>query len=97
MDRIAARLTTVSSASLANVAFTQRRASDASADPAALTVPRPKTRSLIPIVLIKRSAVPVGEVPASRMGAPGATIKATPTDARSHPMKPVCIVATRRA
>jgi hypothetical protein len=61
MDRIAPRLTTVSSTSLAKVAFIQRYASDSSADCAALTVPKPKTRSLIPIVLIKRRAVAVGD------------------------------------
>jgi hypothetical protein len=95
MERIAARLTTVSSASLAKVAFAQRRASDSSADCEAVTVPRPKTRSRMPIVLIRSRAVPVGDsVPASRIGAPGAIIRATPTVVRSHPMGPVLIAGT---
>ncbi len=95
MDRIAARLTTVSSASLANVAFAQRRVSDSSADCAAVTAPRPKTRSRMPIVLMRSRAAPVGDsVPASRIGAPGAAIRARPTDVRSQPMEPVRIVGT---
>ena len=98
IDRTAARLTTVSSASLAKVAFVQRRASASSADRVANTAPRPRTRSRIPIVLIRRRAAPVGDsVPARRMGAPGATINAIPTDDRSHPIESVPIVATARA
>ena len=60
------------------------------------TSPHPRTRSLMPIVLIRRRAVPVGDrVPARRMGAPGAAIKATPTDVRSHPIEPIPISTTR--
>ena len=96
--RIAARLTTVSRVSLAKVANAQRRTSDSSPACAAFTVPRPKTRSRIPIVLIRRSAVPVGDsVPASRIGAPGATIRATPTDVRSHPIELVRIATMARS
>jgi hypothetical protein len=98
IDRIAARLTTVSSASLAKVAFVQRRASSPSPDRAADTAPRPKTRSRMPIVLIRRRAAPVGDsVPARRMGTPGAAIKAIPTDVRSHPIDSELIVGTTRA
>jgi hypothetical protein len=96
--RIAARLTTVSRESLAKVAKAQRRTSDTSPACAAVTVPRPKTRSRIPIVLIRRSAVPVGDsVPASRIGAPGAAIRAIPTPVRSHPIEPVRIAGIARA
>jgi hypothetical protein len=52
----------------------------------------------MPIVLIRRRAAPVGDsVPARRMGALGATIKAIPTDVRSHPIDSVLIVGTARA
>ena len=34
---------------------------------------------------------------ASRMGAPGATMRTTPTDVRSHPIVPALIVDTARA
>jgi hypothetical protein len=98
IDRMAAKLTTVSSASLAKVAFTQRRVSDWSSDCAADTVPRPSTRSRMPIVLIRRRAALVGDSSlATRMGAPGATMRTAPTDVRSHPIVPVLIVDTARA
>ena len=51
----------------------------------------------MPIVLIRRRAAPVGDsVPAKRIGAPGATIKPTPTDERSHPIVPVPLSAPTR-
>jgi hypothetical protein len=87
IDRIDARLTTVSSASLAKVTFTQRRSWVRSVDRAAERVPIPSTRSRMPIVLIRSKAAPVGDsFPAARIGAPGAAIKAMPTDVRSHPI-----------
>lgn len=98
IDRSAARLTTVSSASLANVAVVHRRASDPLPDRAAETAPRPRTRSRIPIVLIKRREAPVGDsVPARRMGAPGAAISAIPTAVRRHPIDAELIFRTARA
>jgi hypothetical protein len=94
-DRIAARLATVSRRSLANVAFVHVRAPAASCDRAATTVPRPRTRSRIPIVLIKRRAGPVGvPLPVRRNGAPGPTINAIPTVVRSTPIDLALIDST---
>jgi hypothetical protein len=87
IERKLARLTTVSSESLASAAEFHRARSPVSPDRAATTVPAPKTRSLMPIVLMSNSEAPVGRSPpARRIGAPGAAIRATPTKDRSHPI-----------
>ena len=58
IERKLARLAAASSESLANAAPVQRRISPTSSDLAAATVPRPRTRSLIPIV--RMSSRPAG-------------------------------------
>jgi aspartate/methionine/tyrosine aminotransferase len=87
IDRKLARLTTVSSESLASAAEFHRARSPASGDLAATTAPNPKTRSLMPIVLMSNTEAPVGSsLPDKRMGVFGATTSATPTNVRSHPI-----------
>jgi hypothetical protein len=87
IERKLARLTTVSSESLASAAEFQTTTSLPSEDLAATTVPRPKTMSRTPIVLMSKREDPLGSsVPDQRIGALGATNSATPTDARSHPI-----------
>jgi len=87
MDRKLARLAAESSESLANAAVVQRRTSLTSPDRAAATVPRPKTRSRMPMVRMSSMSVPVGSGwPASRIGTPGAAVSAMPTAALSHPI-----------
>jgi hypothetical protein len=52
----------------------------------------------MPMVLISSRAAPVGDsASARRMGAPGATIKATPTDVRSQPIDFALIVGIGKA
>ena len=98
IDRKLARLTTVSIESLANAAEVQRRTSLISLDRAAATVPNPNTRSLIPIVLMSSSEAPVGSpFPANRIGAPGATMSAAPTKARSQPIDSLLMIDTAAA
>jgi len=87
MDLELARLTAVSRASLAKAAEFHRPTSPARPEAEAATVPRPSTRSLIPIVLMSNTEAPVGSsLPDRRIGALGATRRAAPTDARSHPI-----------
>jgi hypothetical protein len=91
-------LTTVSSESLTSAAEFHRATSPASADLAATTVPNPKTRSLIPIVLMSNTEAPVGaSLPDKRIGASGATTNATPTKARSHPIASLLAIRTAAA
>jgi hypothetical protein len=98
IDRKLARLTTVSSESLASAAEFHRATSPALADLAATTVPSPMTRSLMPIVLMSNTEAPVGSsLPDKRIGAFGATTSATPTRPRSHPIASVLAIGTDAA
>jgi hypothetical protein len=60
MERKLARLAAESSESLANAVVVQRRISRTSFDLAAATVPTPRTRSRMPIVLMSSKSAPVG-------------------------------------
>jgi len=94
IERRLARLAAVSSESLAKPAAIQRRVSPPSPARAAATVPRPSTRSLIPIVRISSVSAAVGSWPASRMGARGAVTSATPTADLSHPIASQLVIGT---
>ena len=64
------------------------RVSLTSGDLAAATIPSPKTRSLIPMVRSSSREVPLAPWGFdSRSGPPGATMSATPTAARSQPIR----------
>jgi hypothetical protein len=98
IERKPARLTTVSSESLASAAEFHRVTSRVSEDRAAATVPNPKTRSLIPMVLMSKREAAVGcSTPDQRRGAPGATKRAKPTEVRSQPIASLLTVLTAAA
>lgn len=98
IDRKLARLTRVSRESLASAAEFHRATSPAPADLAATTVPNPKTRSLMPIVLMSKTEAAVGSsLPDKRIGASGATTSTTPTKARSHPIASCLAIGTHAA
>ena len=98
IERTLATLATTSSESLANVAVAQRRRSLASSDVAAVTVPRPNTRSLIPMVRSSSSKAPVGcSRRDKRRNGPGAAISAAPTAALSQPILATTVCVTGAA
>jgi hypothetical protein len=90
IERMLATLATTSSESLAKVAVVQRCKSLVS-DVAAATIPRPSTRSLMPMVRSSSNEAPVGcSRRDKRKNGPGAPISTAPTAVLSQP-----ILATR--
>ena len=95
IERMLARLAATSRESLANAIVVQRRASLTLPDLDAATVPKPSTRSRMPIVRRRRSEAPVGGSRfENRNGGPGATINAAPTAARTQPMRSLMAIGT---
>src|ERR1700751_159328 len=95
MERKLARLAAASSESLANAVAVQRRPSLTSFDLAAATVPRPRTKSLMPIFRMSSMSAPAASCrPASRIGTPGAAMSAIPTPVRSHPIVSQLLIGT---
>ena len=98
MERLLATLATTSRESLVNVAADQRRTSFDSSDLAAATVPRPNTRSLIPMVRRSRIDAPVGGSRRDkRKNGPGTAINNAPTPARSQPILSTAAAAMGRS